>query len=553
VNNVVVAGCGELAWGRPSLSALGGRQWKRGRFFEAIHLGQEALLPGNTPGDDWIKPSDEIDRLDGWSPAAALGPPARFSLLPGQATAAPLVPAWREFPAAQARWVTRELGGTGILVTPGGWRASEKGRQALEAWAGEGWSWAALEEIVGQRIAGVGQPIAGASRFAAAAGLWLRLTQGRESTVLPNGTEAARALEITSSLIGFALGRLDGVVAARWRNEEEGASGWVVRQQAARRIMAALVAGQTRIELGTEAPLFHFSSDAARRRYAVLAAMSIAIEVRPVAVAWWERVTEPGFLHSRQGIPHPGIDWSQPSTIVLQGPEIRQLSNHLAAQGLPRELADPARLGEALEEQQAPPASPPPLRPEPAAPRPQEIKPAAVAAPARPRKAKAPPPDAAPERQEATVPPAAAEPAPTAPAPSPAAAPAPQASAAAPVPPASSAIPMPPAAAAAPEPPAEVPAAAAAQEGGETQDAAAASGAETEILEIDGVSTLPWYQPSRIDLDVAHHPERMRVWVDGKRIEPANIRRSRQGYLTLDGAAVPHSAIVRIDFDPIQK
>src|ERR1700730_584969 len=123
-------------------------------------------------------PAEETARLDGWSPAAPLGPPARFSPLRGQAIEAPLVPAWKEFPAAQARWVMRELGGAGVLATPGSWRASEKGRQALAAWAGEGWSWVALEEMVERRFAGVG-------RFAAAAGLWLRLTQGRESTVLP--------------------------------------------------------------------------------------------------------------------------------------------------------------------------------------------------------------------------------------------------------------------------------------------------------------------------------------------------------------------------------
>lgn len=507
MSSVVVLGCGELAWARPSLSPLGDRQWKRGRFLETIHLGQGGLLPGSAPGEDWIKPSDEIDRLDGWSPAAALGPPARFSLLGGQPAEAPPVPAWPDFATAQARWVTRELGAAGFLVTPAAWRTSEKGRQLLSVWAGEGWSWNSLEEVVGRRIAGAG-------RFAASAGLWLRVMQGRQSTVLPNGPEAARAIEVASSLIGFALGRLDGAAAARWRREEESSSGWVVRQQAARRIMGGLLAGRTTVELGTEAPLFHFSSEAARRRYEVLAAMRVAVEVPPAPMSWWDRVSEPGFLLSRQGLPHPGIEWREPKTILLQGPDIRQLAGHLAARNLPRELADPARLEDVLAPQVLPPQPSPEL----------------------PRAAAEPPPPGA-ESRTPPVPFASPE----------------GTGQPSPLPPAAVQAAVRPEAAAAIQ--AQVQAAVHAEVQGQVQlevEAAAEGRAPTEIQEIGGVSTLPTYQPSRFSLDVAHQAERMRVWVEGQRIEPGDVRRSRQGHYTLDGAKVAHGAVVRIDFDPVE-
>src|SRR5436305_13167893 len=74
MTRILILGCGELAWGRPSESALFGRQWTRGRLSEKIGLGAGGPLPGTTAGLDWVTLADEVERQRAWRPAASLGP-----------------------------------------------------------------------------------------------------------------------------------------------------------------------------------------------------------------------------------------------------------------------------------------------------------------------------------------------------------------------------------------------------------------------------------------------------------------------------------------------
>ena len=442
MTRILILGCGELAWGRPSESALFGRQWTRGRLSEKIGLGAGGPLPGTTAGLDWVTLADEVERQRAWRPAASLGPEPNLLIGKVKPAQAPLLPTWQDLVLSQALWATRELGGAGVLVTPGEWLESIAGRELLEAWAGEGWSWATLEQVLRKRYSTD-------VRCVAASELWLRVLEREGGCAFANGPEAARALALAPAILDRALEKLGSDLAGRWRMEEAPASGWYVYQQIARRITQALKGGRTTVDLTDGGVLFRFSTLEAQERYRALSELRIEVALPAEALPWWEQVSRPGYLRSPEGVSHAGIRWEGGKTVLFEGAESRQLASSLAFRGLTWEEVDPARLEEALELGS-------PLPPLPAAEPVDEAQPPAV------------------------------EPAPQS--------------------------------------------------------------------DLDKVTAFPTFQPQTFSLaDVEHRPDRVRVWLDGRRVEAGNVRRStRHGVYTIEGIPVPHGAIVRIDFEPPQ-
>jgi hypothetical protein len=515
MSRILILGCGDLAWGRPSTSPIFGREWSRGRLSDKICFGPEDPQPGDAPGLDWVSLAEELDRRMAWCPAAALESVPRITVLHSEPMSPPPLPAWQELAGIQAQWASREVGGAGVLVTPGDWQDAIQGRQLLAAWAGEGWSWAPLEEVLRKRFAsGV--------RVISASGSFLRVTQPEGGLVLANGPEAALALGIVPAILDRALEELAPELASRWRLEEEPLSGWYVYQQMTHKITKALREDRTRVELGGSAHfrispegrmiidergisgvLFRFSSAEAQEQYQALLALRLTVELTASPVSWWKKVSQPGFLRSPEGAPHPGIQWEDRKTILLEGTEIRKLSSYLTLRNVAQEEVDPARFEEALEL-----GSPLPMRPKDAA-------------------AKAPIETPAPCVAMAvdSVPVGPAEPA-MAPAASPSVA---AANSAAPLGLAPSRRDRP--AAPLPQP-----------EGDE----------KTE--EAEKVTTLAAFLPNQLSLEVPHRPDRVQVWLDGRRVESANVRHStRRGLYTIEGVAVPHGAVVRVDFEPPQE
>jgi len=500
MSRILVLGCGELAWGRPSTSSLFGRQWNRGRLSPTIGFGPDGPIPGEESGQDWVTLAEELDGRMAWLPSKELGPaPPSLTILKGEAATAPLLPTWPELALSQARWATRELGGAGVLITPKDWLELPAGRQLLEAWTLEGWSGVALEEALGKRYPA-------SARCVSSCGLWVRVMQSEEGCVFANGSEAAHALELVPAILDLALQQTDPDLAARWRREESPESGWYVRQRIARKIAKALRDGRPTVDLterspfqlssegkmvigakGTSGALFRFSSLEAQERYQALSTLRITVELPSLAVSWWEQVSQPGFLRSSDGASHPGILWGDRKTVLLEGMEIRKLSSYLTLRNLPQEEMDPSRLEEALEmgsflkvqSKDAAPKEPVEVS------APREGRPA-TSAPAHPAE------------------PAAAQGS------------SPQTAERGPV------LPQP--------------------EGSEKKE------------ETEKVTALPAFLPQQLSLEVPHRPDRVQVWLDGRRVESGNVHHSaRQGLYTIEGVAVPHGAVVRVDFEPPQE
>lgn len=342
MSRVVVLGCGDLAWGEPAKSSTFGRRGSRGHLPEAIRPTPEGLRPSSADVPDAIRLADEVEMLSTSVPTRAIfGAAPKIAVETGNRTEGPILPPWPEIVAVQARWVTQTLGGAGVLVTPGDWQAPGKGRSLLEVWVGEGWSWAPLEVAIRGRYLPQ-------NRIASSSGLWLRLTEEGGGVVCANGPEAARAVEVAPLALEAAVQSLGEREAAEWWREEEPQTGWYTRQRIHRGIVAALKEGRTRVELGGRASLFGFSNEEALKRWRGLVGVRILMFLELPAVPWWEWIAEPGFLESPVGMLHVGIRWRDRKTILLESEAIRQLANHLAYKGLPREEVDPAGLEEAL-------------------------------------------------------------------------------------------------------------------------------------------------------------------------------------------------------------
>ncbi len=347
MSKILVYGCGDLAWARKSDSPFGA-QWDTGRLTDRWNLPQ-----AEAPERIAVSLTAELDRLAGWTTSREPAKP-KVEIRRGRAIDHAPLPAWSTLASAQVRWATEQLQGSGVLVTPEPWRHSHLGREFLRAWAEAGWTWAPLEEVARLKFTeGV--------RFVSAGRSWIRICEPRGSAVVANGAEAACAVEVASAILDAALAAVGGDLAARWRAEEEPASGWFSRQQIVRRATEAMQGGRQNLELGRPyAPLFLFSSDQARKRYRELAKLRLTVDLPQLSVAsWWQQIATPDFLQAPPGVSRrPLMQWGDLETILVDHPhaggpanrsETQLLFRHLRFNGLPHRRIDPATLTEAPE------------------------------------------------------------------------------------------------------------------------------------------------------------------------------------------------------------
>lgn len=487
MSQIVVHGCGDLAWGRPSSSALFGRGWMRGRIADRVAVTADGGSGGMA--DDWVRLAEELDRQVASSAAPqALAPmPVEVQRTTGEGPPpGGLLLPWSRLVADQADSVTHELGGAGVLVTPGHWWLLEAGRQLLEAWAAAGWSWAPLETVLERRFPG--RP-----RCVSASGSWLRIADPEGPLTFANGDDAARAQAAAVEVLALARQTLGADLGARYQQEEESASAWFTHHVVVRSVIAAMAARQPRIELGAgAATLFRFSTAEGAERYRSLNSLRFAIALPLVRSVWWKRLTEPDFLQKPDGAPYPGIAWEGRSTVLLEGPAASHIFSFLAFRGVPLEQIDPASLEEAADLGTALP------HPSPSHSAPQEApEPSAAAAPG-----------ALPAPPMAALPVASPLAAPTAPTSAPAA---------------------PTAAASSP--------------------AALAAAASPTAAPVNPIFDLEDFVPNQISLPPEHRPGRILVWLDGAAVDPRRLHQAgRPGLYTIDGV-IAHGAIVRVDYE----
>jgi len=293
-----------------------------------------------------ISLGEVVDRAWGWLPATK-PPPLRAEIHHGEGEAAPLVPAWSELAALQAQGCTREMSGSGVLVTPDIWRESPQGRQLLSAWNASGWHWTSMEQVLELRF---GKGV----RLAVPTGLWVRIRHGRRRVTVPNGAEAALALQMTEPVLERLLGAVEGSLASRWWKEEHDLSGWFVRQRISRLLAQALHLGASSVDLGEGGKaLFAFSGPEARETFADLANLRVAVDLPAPPANWWRQASKAGFLH-----PSPGqrgrfeAKWEESETVLVEHPpeeleeqaEFKSLKDHLQFNSLPYRSEDPANL-----------------------------------------------------------------------------------------------------------------------------------------------------------------------------------------------------------------
>jgi hypothetical protein len=334
----LLLGCGKLIW---SEVAGKGFEPKTGRLDETIPLSAEGLPYGSEPGPVGVSLADELDGQSAWKPSHDLRAGFKVEVNRERDLPSPPLPAWGALAAAQAQWVTAQRGGTGVLLTPLDWGKSDRGRELLQAWAEQGWSWAPLEEVLWKERSEE-------DRFVAMNGLWLRLTEPLGRLVVASSMEAALAVEAAAFVLERILEEGRSALAATWRGDEEPQSGWFTRQRLTRELLAALKKGQTRIRLGeASSPIFRFSSGA-HRAFGSLTGLRVTIHLPQVPMHfWWDQLMEEGFLLSPEGeLRTSGINWADRPTVVLDASdgETRPFNNYLKIRSFPATPLDPARL-----------------------------------------------------------------------------------------------------------------------------------------------------------------------------------------------------------------
>jgi hypothetical protein len=339
----LIYGCGDLAWAQRDSSPFG-EDWITGRLSE--------LLPLKEGGPLTVSLGDELDGQTGWQPLRE-PPQIRVEIHRGRRGPTPVLPTWEDLVARQAGHVTGQLRGSGVLVTPQTWAEVPMGRTLLRVWGRAGWRWAPLEEVLDLKFQSD-------ARFVSAGSTWLRIREPGGSAVVPNGAEAACALEVAPRVLDITLDAVSRDLEAEWRKNEEPLSGWFARQQIVRLISEALRDGRRSVELGTpEAPLFCFSSDEAAQRFSDLAGLRATLDLPPPSAAiWWEQIAEPSFLQAPSSAAgRLSIRWEALETLLLGNPEddgvsspaqVRSLHTYLRFNRRPLRLIDPVMLTEAL-------------------------------------------------------------------------------------------------------------------------------------------------------------------------------------------------------------
>lgn len=344
---LLVHGCGPLAIGRRVESMLGGTRCEGG------YLPAEIVLQGGDGSSAvTVTLSDVLDRERGWLPGGPL-PDVRIQVSRGGAKSEPLQ-AWADLASLQVTLAAKELGGSGVLVTPETWRESSFGYWFLWQWWKAGWTWASFEEVLREHFGG-------GVRFVSSGGVWLRVNEPGGSAVIPNGAEAATALRLVKPILEKALGEVDGALAQRWRLEEQPRSGWFTWSAIVHGVMKALQSG-SRDPLvlgGPGAPIFLFSSHEITDVFRELAELRLEVDLPTTwsGTLWWEEIAKPGFLEAPAGtIRRPSFDWKKLETILIDpavdaASDVEALSirSFLKARALRFRAYAPSKLDKALD------------------------------------------------------------------------------------------------------------------------------------------------------------------------------------------------------------
>ena len=188
-------------------------------------------------------------------------------LPPGRARAV-AVPDRAEVIRGLARWMGKQLGGTGVLVVPEG-----LDREALWEWADLGWTLQTLQ-TEGALLAFDGPLVRIGGAVTAADGV--------------AGVALACADQVVRAMVDLA----GGDASLRWHDGEDDRQGWFARQQVVHRLLA----GERELG-GDSAPIFGAGPGLERLH-------QVRVTVQPGAPpsAWWATLEEHGLLPSEDPI-----------------------------------------------------------------------------------------------------------------------------------------------------------------------------------------------------------------------------------------------------------
>lgn len=521
-DHFVICGCGELAWAR----RLGGAAERGPR---GHHDWDEWVLQRDDPPPN-LSLGEKMDGVTGLKLSQELPEIRLQTRLSRPAGPTVMVWKWDDLANELATMTTQDLQGPGILVTPRVWSQTGPGRSFLRPWASQGWYWSSLEDVLNRTFSPGTRTVAGGR-------IWLRFTRDGETIILPNGPEAAYAVAVASQVVEQIFATIEPALALEWRQTEATISAWYTHQKIVRRINEALRDGARSVELASpDLPLFAFSDEDAAKKFEILRGLQVTLELPSLSAApWWEQIAEPGFLNQPGKPLNQFFNWGAAETLLLGRisdgstcESLQALHTYLRFNGQPFRLVDPTSLLRAFESGTEMSGF---LQVEPREeavtkkiPEPESVPSVPILNPATVKKVVPPP-----ASEKGSAPPVAPVPtvsmppvstAPVAPVPVPPA----------PVPPVSQPTP--------PNPSVRVP------------STPEVSTSESTALSAAGYS----YDPSVFQLEEAHHPGFLRVFVDGERIAPDNVvmARQRDGKTTynLSGSLVARGSIVRVDFEP---
>jgi hypothetical protein len=564
-------GCGGLPWarrvgGHHQVGSLG--SWI-GLSATGLRYGIDVsrILPGETP----ICLSSLLHAEQLWLPAPGWLGKVEVELVSHgspHGPEAPPLPSLEQLSDGMAAWCRDQLGEAGTLVVPSAWRALPLAARLLAPWAERGWRLEALEALV-ERAEG------GPRRVLSSDGPFLRLHGPVSQLVMPAGLEAAGALSLAAEVLPRLLQAAGPTVPSHWREREAPRQDPIVRAVLARKLLQALRLGAHALSIGgPEAPLFFEPAPGAPDALVALRGHRFRILLPGApAVDWWSKVSEPGFLRSPQDrVLIFGLDWKGVATVEIEGPSspwdlgealgsagaqrngVRAHSLHTHATGgqpfaawFPSwEPAAPAPSPQPPAPSRGaqpppPPAEPPPI-PEPE-PLPAPVEPPPIPEPEPPPAPVEPPP--APV-EPPPIPEPEPEPAPVSePPPLPEPGPAPE--------PFSSQwqrqrVPVLP-----PPPPLEPPPVPRPVE--DEHERGREGGERSPEQAQPQAPALGTFDPQHLTLRPAHNPDSMRLYVDGTPAPGASLVPVGRGpdgrrHYQVEGIALRHGAVVRVDFEP---
>ncbi len=132
------------------------------------------------------------------------------------------------------------------------------------------------------------EPLLTAPRVLSQDGLFLRLSDEEGDIVLPMDAHVARALSTLRNVYKQVLGAAGPGLSARWLEEEEDRQGWFARTQILWRLTEGLRAGRSEIDLGgAHAPIFGRSGDTNMQALAPLFGLRIRVRFPAADTSKW--------------------------------------------------------------------------------------------------------------------------------------------------------------------------------------------------------------------------------------------------------------------------